>query len=528
MHLRTGVLALPVSIVLGLAMLAGSAGIASAGPQTKTAILTIHVLDRNGNSGQVAFGGYIGYGQNRVQGELAVGANKLSTGRYAIAVVVPTDDSQGDQVSNTLIARTVTLDHNRTLTLSARGGKPLQVSLNGVQLDDIQANVCASTGPASFGLYQVLDDAAEGPPQLYIVPYRSTALRFAYQATSVATDGTQYNLAGSFSGLPAKPVASFTTAGLAKVSLRVTAGAVRPWDTNTGMFLFSPGGRACGSTQSEVYPQSVRDPSATTEYFSPGTWLPTFLPIVDRGGADGDTLTQTYAAGHSYRATFYGAAWGPAINLPSTLPVAGTDVMAIQVPVANYISDPAGNVNDPSARAAVSLKAGRKTLVRRTLHSLSQSVVVHDVHHSGWYTATIIATRRQSGALLSPRVTTRWHFYASLFTPGRRIGVSYTQYRVGGLNLDNQAAPGARSTIGIYVVGQTGAPNNRRTFPTVRIQVSFNGGQSWRSVSVHRRGRDWTVSVRNPGYGNVSLRSTVINARGDSTVQTIYDAFGIS
>jgi hypothetical protein len=57
--------------------------------------------------------------------------------------------------------------------------------------------------------------------------------------------------------------------------------------------------------------------------------------------------------------------------------------------------------------------------------------------------------------------------------------------------------------------------------------VSFNYGQSRQPLRLVRHGRMWTVTVPEAPAGNVSLRSTVINGRGDSTVQTIYDAYSI-
>ncbi len=59
------------------------------------------------------------------------------------------------------------------------------------------------------------------------------------------------------------------------------------------------------------------------------------------------------------------------------------------------------------------------------------------------------------------------------------------------------------------------------------MQVSFNGGLSWKALRLERRGRNWTLRFREPYDGNVSLRSTVVSVQGDSTVQTIYDAYGI-
>ncbi len=132
---------------------------------------------------------------------------------------------------------------------------PVQVSLNGVQLDSVMGNVCANTGPDSFGVLQVLTDAVQAPPPLYIDPYRSKTLRFVYQAVSVSAGGTQYNLAGSFAGLPARPSASFTISRPGEGQLAGNGRRGAPMARKCGIFFFSPGGQACGATQTN--PQSA-------------------------------------------------------------------------------------------------------------------------------------------------------------------------------------------------------------------------------------------------------------------------------
>jgi len=519
-------LALQAAVVLSLAMLAGSAAAAGSRPDARTVTLTIHAIDRTGHPVPIMTGQFLGERVRRPQGVLRSGANHLATGRYAIAVIVPTLDPQGNDIANTLIARIVAVQHNMTLTLSARHSVPVQVSLDGAALDNVIGNVCASFGSPDHAI-PLLSGPLHGSPFVYIVPFRSKRLRFVYQATSTPRGGTESNLGGSFAGLPAKPVVRFTTARLARVSLRVAEGAVRPWSGHSGSFLFSPGGEACDATVTDPG-QSVLDPSVTTEYFSPGTWLPTFIPNDPHSGSVGDTLTDTYAAGRSYTDTFYGAAWGPAVALPSTTGVAGTDALNIQVPLYGLFQDPSGTATDIDARADVSLTSRGRTLARQHLHNINEASFRHVVHRSGWYTAAVSATRlRAHGlSLLSPRVTVRYRFYASVLQGAVQLPLSYTQYRVGGLGLNNQATPGVRTTVRVFVVGPFGAPN-RRSWHEVRIQVSFNGGRTWEALRLDRRGRDWTLTFREPLAGSVSLRSTVVGARGDSTVQTIYDAYSV-
>jgi hypothetical protein len=66
---------------------------------------------------------------------------------------------------------------------------------------------------------------------------------------------------------------------------------------------------------------------------------------------------------------------------------------------------------------------------------------------------------------------------------------------------------------------------------TGRVEVgdveNLDDGKTCQTLRVwHRRG-GWVTAVHDAASGYVSQRSTVVAANGDSTVQTIYRAFGI-
>jgi hypothetical protein len=100
-----------------------------------------------------------------------------------------------------------------------------------------------------------------------------------------------------------------------------------------------------------------------------------------------------------------------------------------------------------------------------------------------------------------------------------------------GLNLRNQAAPGANTVIKVRVVrprasGYISPPTyNLRTF---RVQASTNGGKTWQTVRMVRHGSYWLATVPDPASGYVALRSTVIDSHGNKSVETIYRAYAIS
>jgi len=59
------------------------------------------------------------------------------------------------------------------------------------------------------------------------------------------------------------------------------------------------------------------------------------------------------------------------------------------------------------------------------------------------------------------------------------------------------------------------------------VQASFNDGKTWHRVAVVKHKGFWTFVVHNPSSGFVTLRPTTVNTHGNSSVETIYRAYGI-
>lgn len=53
-------------------------------------------------------------------------------------------------------------------------------------------------------------------------------------------------------------------------------------------------------------------------------------------------------------------------------------------------------------------------------------------------------------------------------------------------------------------------------------------GAHWTALAVTHSASGYSVAVRNPASGFVSLRATVTGSHGDTSTQTIYRAYAIS
>ncbi|RKN39888.1 peptidase S8 [Micromonospora endolithica] len=132
---------------------------------------------------------------------------------------------------------------------------------------------------------------------------------------------------------------------------------------------------------------------------------------------------------------------------------------------------------------------------------------------------------RRSFTDLSTEVHAEWRFRSRHVTGDGFAALPASAIRFAPrLDRDNAAASGRSFTIPVRVQRQPGAPAARTVALTV--EVSYDGGKTWRWAQV-RHGRDgWTATVRHPaGPGHVSLRATARDTDGATVTQRIIQAY---
>jgi hypothetical protein len=529
--LRSVTLATALAVAGGL--LAGSAGISatalgSAAPSAAAARVTVHIKGVNRDGKVVAAQGALLVGNEGFPIPVGTDTVRVARQTYLIGAQIPV--YAGQQVtSETLVVERVKIRAGGTIVLNARHGKQLRVTLRGATAaeQNLTASACVSTpeGGASMAI------SASGEPgtAVYVVPMKSARVGFNYLDDLQSAAGVSYLLYGATNGrIPSGPAYQQSVRRLARVTITMKGGA----DPSASSILTVQSGNTsaiCGA--GTEFGGTIFGPFSMVDYRTAGEWTTS----VDTSGAppsqEGDYLYEdrSYTAGRSYSDTFGSAVVGPSRDFPE-----------IEGNIFNF--SPQAMFNDPNprlfggSRAAtnvVTLRQGRHLVRKQTWYSNCQSCFQLTLRRAGWYQLSVNSRRWYSGRLLSPNESLSWRFHISPAAPGGNwvsFPVTETVYQPAGLNMDNQAPSGGHTALRITVdrAGDEFSPAPRYKLRTVKVQMSVNGGTTWRTLTLTRRSGYWLATVPDPASGYVSLRSVVTDVRGDSSVQVIYRAFAIA
>ncbi len=444
---------------------------------------------------------------------------KVTAGRYLVGSAVETPAAQETtQLSYTLVAKQITVSRDATVTLDARAGRLLKVAFNAPGAHQVVQGAALCGGVQGRAILAAVFDDPTGTTYVAPVP---KAVRLFYQSRWQSAVGTLYDLAGAAkAGSKAAPHFRDTMSRLAKVHLELRTGTNA--GTQDGGLALTEGANC--ESGGDLLPNGA--PWAATDYMQAGSWT----AEVDIGARD-MIWDGALRAGHSYGVNLGAAVYGPWL----------TDINGTLFPVVNgddlsYF--PSGFFSDPVAQGSsdckpvirATLTRGASVLRRRTEGACSQAMLTRKLAKSGWYGLKVTGT--QATGLLSPKVTLSWNFYVKIGPKqlwGHTLPVVLTEFRPGGLDLANAAKPGAVTPLTVKIVkaAYPSSPTPRNILKTVRIEASFDGGQTWHSLALSQRGKYWTAKVHDPASGFVSLRSIVINTKGDRSVQTMYNAYAV-
>ncbi|WP_431728019.1 hypothetical protein [Verrucosispora sp. TAA-831] len=514
-----------VASALVPALLLGAGAPAVAATNT----LTVTTLDRNGKKVTVTTT-VVNLANNERRSVKSNKAKKLPKGTYAVLASIRTGDT------STLGARTVKVSGSSKTTVDARKGKRVSLGLSsapdaaGLEVQTI-AQIC-TRGRSTIDYV----DARDSGGGLFVVPNSSTRLGFAAMRAWSDQAGTAPHYAVMFTtaGVPKSPTRTFAKSSLATVNVEARRG---PSAASSSGLAVQPVDRSCGN---HMYGSllGADQPYRTKVHLSAGKWLVRANSYTS--AKDGSTpvvggflVPRTVSAGESYTLRFFRSAWGPSTRLPQV------NYGWLSYVLNDMFADP-GFPRDSvegGDKATATLKFGGKTVKTKKDRGWESEMtsLEYKVKKSGWYTLTNDASRYYPeitfpAGMLSPKTSVTYRFKAKPNTSVTAPVYALTMLPTG-LDLDNRAKAGDSTNVQLKLSRPKAGPDAKLgknpKVKTVTAKASFDGGKTWRSVSVKKIDGVWTAQVGNPTSGAVSLRARVTDTIGGYTDVTIIRAYAI-
>ncbi|SCG73060.1 S8 family serine peptidase [Micromonospora humi] len=228
-----------------------------------------------------------------------------------------------------------------------------------------------------------------------------------------------------------------------------------------------------------------------------------------------------FRAGHNYTENWNNAPYGPSFAQPRWPDQGITrtgNTVVISLPVhSDAAGHPGGSLND-AARTA--LYRNGKLVGEIEAAGYGEFEVPPGVAN---YRLDTMAKR--SFTDLSTEVSASWTFRSKRVpgdTPARlpAMAVRFAPP----LSVDGTAPAGRTFTVPVTVQRQPGAPAGK--VKALTVDVSYDGGKTWRKATLKKQGAGWTATVRHPaGPGYVSLRASARDDAGNTVTQRIIQAY---
>ncbi|MET8407852.1 hypothetical protein ABZV34_07025 [Streptomyces sp. NPDC005195] len=443
----------------------------------------------------------------------------LPAGQYAVVSLIRESDSD----NQTFGAAVVTVSGATSVTIDARKGRPVQVSLDapGLGPQDIDAAICVDGAPASAST----DLTAGGPAgHVYAIPNASSLLRFAYLSRwEWGAMREAYAVSGATVGVPANPGGVHYAKNLATEHVQSNVG---PNGNSSQELYLAPQGSPC---QSRLRVNAYTNLGGGAPYpfalhLGAGKWDVSSDEYGELGGGGTFNSVRNLAAGTSYSQTFYRAGWGPARFLPYMT------YGEIRLSVNHMFQDPYTTGFEFGSKTRVTLSRDGKQLSTKTVignyRGNSPTEFISEASGAGWYTLDAYAIRYRPGitypaGMLSPSTRAVFRFHADPRTSQVAPGV-LSRFLIGGLDAYGIAKPNSTTPVGLFMDRSDphhGVAYKSDTAKTVQAWYSTDNGKTWHGLHVTHSGSTWSTNVPNPAKGKVSLSAKATDAVGNS-VQT--------
>ncbi|OKI49281.1 S8 family serine peptidase [Micromonospora sp. CB01531] len=497
--------------------------------------LTVSHHDRKGTAPESYFTTLVGLDGERVidvydaDGEAQV---RVPKGVYGLAAIVFETDAQGEPSGTTMLAQPeLTADRDMTLTVDSQTAKPVRTTVPQRDatpaLIDLSANWITPNGDG-FGLGLWSSDFA-GLTTAHL-GRTTTADRFVSSVSSQWADvtvpvspylyATSEVLPGRF---PTGYVKHYRQRDLATVVQRFRGGypgldAERQVFPESG---FNNGGSAI------ILPTTV--PGQRVEHYNTAGMR--WTGEIDFGERDDEgrlnpkvalsSRPTGYQPARTVREDWNAAPYGPSLPTPRQAADGITrngDTITVALPLfSDAAGHPGGSLTDTQRTALY--RDG--TLVAEQPNGGYGEFEVPPGAAS--YRVETSATRGFTD--LSTEVSASWTFRSRHVTGDDWLRLpAMAVHFAPPLAVDNSAPTGRTFTIPVTVERQPDAPAAK--VAKLTVDVSYDGGKTWRKADLHKQGAGWVAVVWHPaGPGYVSLRATARDSAGNTVTQRIIQAY---
>ncbi|TDC27325.1 hypothetical protein E1265_02230 [Streptomyces sp. 8K308] len=481
--------------------------------------LTIEVTDRSGQPAE-SWETYVqglddfSEGAYLAPGEDGTTSTRLPEGRYQLDTTIYyfEPDSEELTAADWLLQPSLELTEDTTLTVDASDAR--RISLTGPDYSAEEVGVGASFAldneDSGMGIgigFGALPDGLH-TAQVGDVPDGWTLNSSA--SSDWVNDDREYHLQDTREG-------SFYT-GLRK---RVSAYELARITTHQGASLADREGFLLTSSDTGGGGGAIARPIPnTTEVYvqaAAGAWSQELLQLDAEGNVETDYWSgyETYEPGETYETTFNVGVFGPAINEGEGLFLWGSTLLGVVNPFGDGASHTGDSVFDSAST---------------TLYRNGEEYATADGDYLDWvsfdlpageaeYELVTTASRDGVGANVTTEVTASYTFTAAPVSEDEELALPATAIRyTPELALDSTGPAGETVQVPVTVQG-TGADGNLQS---LTVSVSYDGGETWAETPVE----DGALTVTNPeAGGSVSFHAEAVDGQGNTTTQTIIDAY---
>ncbi|MFG1890018.1 S8 family serine peptidase [Micromonospora sp. NPDC049051] len=450
---------------------------------------------------------------------------RVPKGRYGLASWVYDVEGEEYVAATQLVQPELAVAGDTRLTLDARRGKPVRMSVPQRSatpaLVVVEANFLVDGGGYSFGLldsdFDGLFTAGLGQPAPGDRFFSTVSSQWA--DLEAASSPYLYALSEAVPGrLPTGFVRHYRAKDLATVTHRFNGGSP---GLVTDRLVFAHrdpdlGGWAVGvptaTPGQRVEHYSTRDVRWSTELLfgvpNPDGWPDTKAVLYSE--------ERSLRAGRHYRESWNSAPYGP--SFPAAGIVRQGDHIEVSLPLhSDAEGHPGGSLAD-TARTALYRNGA---LVGQTPEPAYGRFEVPP----GAADYRLETSSKRSFTDLATEVSATWTFRSRHVTGDDPAVLPASAIRFAPrLDRDNTAPAGRSFVIPVTVQRQPGAPPAR--VAALTVDVSYDGGKTWQQARVRPDGQGWAATVRHPsGAGHVSLRATARDTAGNTVTQRVIQAY---